>query len=158
MWFVWQHLYKLFGLFSNICTGDVICLVTSVQMIWFDLFVNLCRSDVNKNVNVYVYSLDIPFSRVQQTAQFTPLVSELTLIRSHLLWGEFSAFSAANDISQCHFTFHNSPFFSFHQVPITAGWTEAVWYERFCPTPLHTSNCGLLATHVQVIWFVCQHL
>ena len=26
--------------------------------------------------------------------------------------------------------------FSFHQVPITAGWTEAVWYERFCPTPL----------------------
>ena len=98
-------------------------------------------SGVNKiNVNVYVYSLDIPFSRVQQTAQFTPLVSELTLIRSHLLWGEFSAFSAANDISQCHFTFHNSPIFSFHQVPITAGWTEAVWYERFCPTPLHTSN------------------
>ena len=37
--------------------------------------------------------------RVQQTAQFTPLVSELTRIRSHLLWGEFSAFSAANAIS-----------------------------------------------------------
>ena len=38
--------------------------------------------------------------------------------------------------------FHISQFsiFSFHQVPITAGWTEAVWYERFCPTPLHTSN------------------
>ena len=38
--------------------------------------------------------------RVQQTAQFTPLVSELILIRSHLLWEEFSAFSAANAISQ----------------------------------------------------------
>ena len=38
--------------------------------------------------------------------------------------------------------FHISQFsiFSFHQVPITAGWTEAVWYERFYPTPLHTSN------------------
>ena len=71
--------------------------------------------------------------RVQQTAQFTPLVSELTLIRSHLLWGEFSAFSAANAISQFSI-------FPFHQVPITAGWTEAVWYERFCPTPLHTKQ------------------
>ena len=70
---------------------------------------------------------------VQQTAQFTPLVSELSLIRSHLLWGEFSAFSAANAISQFSI-------FSFHQVPITAGWTEAFWYERFCPTPPHTSN------------------
>ena len=70
---------------------------------------------------------------VQQTAQFTPLVSELSLIRSHLLWGEFSAFSADNAISQFSI-------FSFHQVPITAGWTEAVWYERFCPTTLHTSN------------------
>ena len=70
---------------------------------------------------MYVYSLDIPFSRVQQTAQFTPLVSELTLIRSHLLWGEFSAFSAANDISQCHFTFHNSPFFRSTRYPSLLG-------------------------------------
>ena len=76
---------------------------------------------INVNVNVYVYSLDIPFSRVQQTAQFTPLVSELTLIRSHLLWGEFSAFSAANDISQCHFTFHNSPFFRSTRYPSLLG-------------------------------------
>ena len=28
--------------------------------------------------------------------QFTPLVLELSLIGSHLLWGEFSAFPAAN--------------------------------------------------------------
>ena len=32
--------------------------------------------------------------RVQQTSEFTPLVSELSLIWSHLLWGEFSEFSA----------------------------------------------------------------
>ena len=30
--------------------------------------------------------------------QFTPLVLELSLIRSHLLWGKFTAFSAANAI------------------------------------------------------------
>ena len=55
-----------------------------------------------KNVNVYVYSLIS--HRVQQTSQFTPLVLELSLVRSHLLWGEFSAFSAAIAI-------HNSPLF-----------------------------------------------
>ena len=51
---------------------------------------------------VYVYSLIS--HRVQQTSQFTPLVLELSLVRSHLLWGEFSAFSAAIAI-------HNSPLF-----------------------------------------------
>ena len=35
---------------------------------------------------------------VQQTLQFTPLVLELSLIWSHILWREFSAFSAANAI------------------------------------------------------------
>ena len=57
---------------------------------------------VNVNVNVEVYSLKSPW--VQQTLQFTPLVLELSLIRSHLLWGEFSAFSAADAI-------HNFPIF-----------------------------------------------
>ena len=33
-------------------------------------------------------------------------------------------------------TFTIFPIF-IQQVPINAGWTEAVWYERFCPTPLH---------------------
>ena len=42
--------------------------------------------------------------RVQQTSQFIAVVLELSLIRSYLLWGEFSALSAANAI-------HNSPFF-----------------------------------------------
>ena len=51
---------------------------------------------LNVNVNVEVYSLKCPW--VQQTLQFTPLVLELSLIRSHLLWGEFSAFSAADAI------------------------------------------------------------
>ena len=67
------------------------------------------------NVNVYVYSLIS--HRVQQTSQFTPLVLELFLIHSHLLLGEFSAFSAAN---MAFIILH----FSFHQVPITAGWTK----------------------------------
>ena len=57
--------------------------------------------DVNKNVNVYVYSL-ISYE-VQQISQFTPLVLELSLIQSHLLWGELSAFSAANAIHNCVF-------------------------------------------------------
>ena len=60
------------------------------------------------------------FSRLE----YNLLVLELSFIRSHLLWGEFSTFSAAN-------TIHNFPFFSFHQVPITAGWAEAVWNEQF---------------------------
>ena len=51
---------------------------------------------VNVNVNVEVYSMKSLW--VQQTLQFTPLVLELSLIRSHLLWGEFSAFSAADAI------------------------------------------------------------
>ena len=63
---------------------------------------------------MYFYSLIS--NRVQQTSQFTPLVLELSLIWSHLLWGEFSAFSAANAIHNSHF--------SFHQVPIAAGWTD----------------------------------
>ena len=63
------------------------------------------------------------------SADFTiyTLVLEFSLMWSYLLWGEFNAFSAAN---LCHSQYFH---FSFHQVPITAGWTEAVWYERFLP-------------------------
>ena len=57
---------------------------------------------MNINVNVYVYSLISPC--VRRSSQFTPLVLDLSLIRSHLLCGEFSTFSAANDI-------HNAPIF-----------------------------------------------
>ena len=75
---------------------------------------------INVNVNVHVYSLIS--HQVQQTLQFTPSVLELSLIWSHLLWGEFSTFSAANAV-------HNSQF-SLHQVPVTAGWTGAARNER----------------------------
>ena len=85
---------------------------------------------VNVNVNVYVYSLIS--HRVQQTSQFTPLALELSLVRSHLLWGEFSAFSAAIAI-------HNSPLF------VPPG-THHCWVDRggmiwkACPTPLHMAG------------------
>ena len=81
-------------------------------------------------MNVYVYSLIS--HRVQQTSQFTPLVLELSLVRSHLLWGEFSAFSAAIAI-------HNSPLF------VPPG-THHCWVDRggmiwkACPTPLHMAD------------------
>ena len=81
---------------------------------------------INVNVNVEVYSPKFP--SVQQTLQFTPLVMELSLIWSHLLWGESSAFSAANEM-------HN---FSNFPGTITAGWTEAVWYEKFFAQHLYT--------------------
>ena len=82
------------------------------------------------NVNVYVYSLIS--HRVQQTSQFTPLVLELFLVRSHLLWGDFSAFSAAIAI-------HNSSLF------VPPG-THHCWVDRggmickACPTPLHMAD------------------
>ena len=55
---------------------------------------------------------------------YTLGIGTLSLIRSHLLWEEFSAFSAANIIQ-------NFSDFSFHQVPIAAGWAEAVWNDKF---------------------------
>ena len=47
---------------------------------------------------MYVYSLIS--HRVQQTSQFTSLVLELSLVRSHLLWGEFSAIFCSYSHSQ----------------------------------------------------------
>ena len=78
--------------------------------------------DLNVNVNVEVYSLKSPW--VQQTLQFTPLVLELSL-----LYGLISSVeNKAHFLQVMPFTIFQ---FSFHQLPITAGWTEAVWYERF---------------------------
>ena len=57
-------------------------------------------------------------------AIYTLGIGTLSLIWSYLLWGEFSAFSAANIIQ-------NFSDISFHQVPITAGWPEAVWNDKF---------------------------
>ena len=39
--------------------------------------------------------------------------------------GENSAHSSAGN------AIHNFSNFSFHQVPITAGWVEAIWNEKF---------------------------
>ena len=70
---------------------------------------------LNLYVNVYVYSLIS--HRVQQISQFTPLVLELSLILS-ISSGENSAhFLQLLPLTILHC--------SFHQVPITAGWTEA---------------------------------
>ena len=79
---------------------------------------NVLNLIINVNVNVYVYS---PIShRVQQTSQFTLLVLELSLVRSHLLWGEFSAFSAE---SSAAIAIHNSPLF------VPSG-THHCWVDR----------------------------
>ena len=54
---------------------------------------------------------------------YTPGIGTLSS-RSYLLEGEFKPIFC----SQCHSQFSN---FSFHQAPITAGWAEAVWNEKF---------------------------
>ena len=71
---------------------------------------------------MYVYSLISPWA---QHSQFTSLVLELSLIQSHLLLenSTFAHFAAA-------IANHYNLAFSFHQVPITAGWTKEAWYER----------------------------
>ena len=77
----------------------------------------VCTYYINVNLHVFAYSLIS--SRVQQTSQFASLVLEISLIQSHLLWGEFS----------CALCFiiasHSKLAFPFHQVPITAGLREA---------------------------------
>ena len=86
----------------------------------------------NKCNCVYVYSLISPWA--QQTSQFTPLSLENSLIRSHLLWGQFSAFSTANAI-------HNSPIFvppGTHHCWVGKGSME--W--EVCLTLLHLTSGG----------------
>ena len=55
---------------------------------------------------------------------YTSGIGTLSLIQCHLLWGEFSFCTLC-----CSYSHHYNLAFSFHQVPITAGWTEGVWYE-----------------------------
>ena len=87
------------------------------------------------HATVYVYSLIS--HPVHQTSQFKPLVFELFLIWSHLLWGEFSAFSTANAI-------HYSQFF------VPPG-THHCWVDRdgmrweACSTSLHMAGSMTLA-------------
>ena len=93
---------------------------------------NSLHSITHVNVNVCVYGLISPW--VQQTSQFTLLVLELSLIWSHVLWGEFSTFSAANAI-------HNFPIFTppgIHHCWVGRGSME--W--EVCPTLPHKTSCG----------------
>ena len=68
-------------------------------------WIQTCNQKSCQRTSICMFIVWYPceFSRLHN---FTPMVSELSLIRSHLLWGEFSSFlqSAANAI-------HNSPFF-----------------------------------------------
>ena len=59
---------------------------------------------------------------VQQTSQFTPLVLEL-FYKVFIFSGEKSAFANFAAATANHYKLT----FLFHQVPITAGWTEAAW-------------------------------
>ena len=77
------------------------------------------------NVNVEIYSLKSTW--VQQTSQFTCLQLVLSYTVSIFSSGENSAHFP--QVMSVTFFFQ----FSFHQVPITAGWTEVGWYERFLP-------------------------
>ena len=70
----------------------------------------------NINVNGSVYCLKSPLSSADLTIYANVL--ELSLIQSHLLWGEFSIAHFAAAIAN-----HYNLALSFHQVPITAGWT-----------------------------------
>ena len=80
--------------------------------------------NVNVNVNVHVYSPDIPVGSADCTI-YTPGIWN-TLFYSLISSWENSAFAHfATAIAN-----HYNSAFSFHQVPITAGLTEAAWYER----------------------------
>ena len=70
------------------------------------------------------------FSRLYNV---TPLVLELSFIRSHLLWGEFSAFSAAN-------TIHNFSNFRSTRYPSLLGGQRRYGMKGCCPTPLYTRS------------------
>ena len=115
---------------------------------------------LNVDVNMYVYNPITP--SIQQTLQLTPLVLELSLIWSHFLWGEFSAFSAANAV-------HNFPMFvppGTHHcwVPNTSTYDQQ-WESNPSPTDLESSTLftgphapmlfyqGLYKQHILLICF-----
>ena len=73
---------------------------------------------------------------VQQTLQFTPLVLELFLMQSHLLWGEFSicALCCCSYSQSLQFSFLVSP--GTHHCWVDRG--SVIW--EACPTPLHMTG------------------
>ena len=103
--------------------------------------------EVDVNVNVHVYSPDIPVGSADCTI-YTPGIG--TLFYCLTSSGENSAFACFAAAIANHY---NSAF-SFHQVPITAGWTEAVWYERLAQHFLHMAGSVTRAavTHPSTNW------
>ena len=99
-----------------------------------------------KCANVFVYNLLFPL--VQQTSQFVSLALEFLHIVSFAS-GENTAFShfAAAIVN------HYNSVFSFHQIPITTGWTEAARYERLATHLSHgwQHDLALQFTHVLLL-------
>ena len=97
-------------------------------------------------VNVFVYSLIS--SSVQQTSQCWSLVLALSHIYSLMSW-ENSAFAHFAAAISNHYNWASL----FNQVPITAGWTEAAWYERLVRhlyTYMPSSVTGAPVTHPSI--------
>ena len=107
---------------------------------------NKCFQTPLININVYVYNLISPW--VHQTAQFTPLVWELSLIRSHLP----CLLSAFNFLQLMPFI---TPQFSFHQVPhhCWVGRGSMEW--EVCPTLLYLWPA--MGIEPQTFWSWVQH-
>ena len=99
-----------------------------------------------KCTNVFVYNLLFPL--IQQISQFVSLVLEFFHIVS-CSFGENTSFShsAATIVN------HYNSVFSFHQRPITTGWTEATRYERLAPHLSHgwQHDLALKCTHMLLL-------
>ena len=125
----------LFNIILDLTTGHVSLTLCTVNLLsWSPLHVNtsfstsldmttghasLTLCTVNP-IKLITSVSDIPFSSADFTVTY--LVLKLSRIQSDLLssiW-HFDA-AIAN---------HYKSAISFHQAPITAGWTEAAWYER----------------------------
>ena len=87
---------------------------------------NAPKDNVNVNVNVgYMFIVPISTLGSADCTIYTPGIGTLSFTVSSPLGGiqHLRTFAAA-------IANHYNLAFSFHQVPITAGWTEAAWYER----------------------------
>ena len=89
--------------------------------------------DFAVNVNVHIYSPDIPVGSADCTI-YTPVL-EHTLLQSHLLWGEFSICALCCSYSQSlQFSFLVPP--GTHHCWVDRG--GMIW--EACPTPLHMTG------------------
>ena len=98
----------------------------------------------NVNVNAYVYSLISP--SVLQT--YTPGIGTLSYTASSPLGGIQLIFC-----SECHSQITILQF-SFQQVPITSGWAEAAWSEKFAR---HIYTWPAVGIEPQTFWSWVQN-